>query len=113
MEIDTGAAVSLVSEETVNSSFMKDPTDVRLHTYTGEAVQGKSDDESYWRWDKSDPATAGSQVKWHSTLEQRLAPKTETWLENYFQFMFFTKLTASPEFLQISVYQRVRHFQQT
>ena len=45
MEIDTGAAVSLVSEETVNSSFMKDPTDVRLHTYTGEAVQGKSDGE--------------------------------------------------------------------
>ena len=43
MEIDTGAAVSLVSEETVNSSFMKNlplhPTDVRLHTYTGEAVQ--------------------------------------------------------------------------
>ena len=42
MEIDTGAAVSLVSEETVNSSFMKDlplvPTDVSLHTYTGEAV---------------------------------------------------------------------------
>ena len=43
MEIDTGAAVSLVSEETVNSSFMKNlplhPTDVRLPTYTGEAVQ--------------------------------------------------------------------------
>ena len=43
MEIDTGAAVSLVSEETVNSSFMKNlplhPTDVRLCTYTGEAVQ--------------------------------------------------------------------------
>ena len=43
MEIDAGAAVSLVSEETVNSSFMKDlplhPTDVRLRTYTGEAVQ--------------------------------------------------------------------------
>ena len=43
MEIDTGAAVSLVSKETVNSSFMKNlplhPTDVRLRTYTGEAVQ--------------------------------------------------------------------------
>ena len=43
MEIDTGAAVSLVSEETVNSSFMKNlplhPIDVRLRTYTGEAVQ--------------------------------------------------------------------------
>ena len=39
MEIDTGAAVSLVSEETVNSSFMKDlplhPTDVRLRTTRG------------------------------------------------------------------------------
>ena len=42
MEIDTGAGVSLVSEETVSSSFMKNlplyPTDVRLRTYTGEAV---------------------------------------------------------------------------
>ena len=42
MEIDTGAGVSLVSEETVSSSFMKYlplyPTDVRLRTYTGEAV---------------------------------------------------------------------------
>ena len=42
MEIDTGAAVSLVSEAMVNSSFMKDlplhPTDVRLRTYTGETV---------------------------------------------------------------------------
>ena len=42
MEIDTGAGVSLVSEETVNSSVMKKlplhPTDVRLRTYTGETV---------------------------------------------------------------------------
>ena len=42
MEIDTGAAVSLVSEETVHSSFMKDlpcqSTDIRLRTYTGEPV---------------------------------------------------------------------------
>jgi len=42
MEIDTGAAISLVSEETVHSSFMKDlpcqSTDVRLRTYTGESV---------------------------------------------------------------------------
>ena len=42
MEIDTGAAVSLVSEETVKNSFMKDlplhPADVRLRTYTGEVV---------------------------------------------------------------------------
>ena len=43
MEIDTGAAVSIVSEETVNSSpFLKclplQQTDVRLRTYTGEPV---------------------------------------------------------------------------
>ena len=42
MEIDTGAAVSLISEETVNSSSMKviplQPSDVRLRTYTGETV---------------------------------------------------------------------------
>ena len=42
MEIDTGAGVSLVSEETVNSPVMKklplQPTDVRLRTYTGETV---------------------------------------------------------------------------
>ena len=42
MEINTGAAVSLVSKAMVNSSFMKDlplhPTDVRLRTYTGETV---------------------------------------------------------------------------
>ena len=42
MEIDTGAGVSLVSEETVSSSFIKNlplyPTDVKLRTYTGEAV---------------------------------------------------------------------------
>ena len=42
MEIDTGAAISLVSEETVKSSHLKDvpllPSDVTLRTYTGEAV---------------------------------------------------------------------------
>ena len=42
MEIDTGAAVSLVSEHTVNNSFLKDlpchQTSVRLRTYTGESV---------------------------------------------------------------------------
>ena len=43
IEIDTGAAVSLVSENTVNSSpFLKclplQPTSVRLRTYTGEPV---------------------------------------------------------------------------
>ena len=42
MEIDTRAGVSLVSEQTVNSSFMKSlplhPTYVRLCTYTGEVV---------------------------------------------------------------------------
>ena len=42
MEIDTGADFSLISKETVSSSFMKnlplDPTDVRLCTYTREAV---------------------------------------------------------------------------
>jgi len=42
MEINTGVAISLVSEETVYSSFMKDlpcqSTDVVLHTYTGESV---------------------------------------------------------------------------
>ena len=39
MEIDTGAAVSLVSEETIKSSHLKNfplfLTDVTLHTYTG------------------------------------------------------------------------------
>ena len=43
MEIDTGAAVSIVSEDTVNSSpFLKclplQQTDVRLRTYTGQPV---------------------------------------------------------------------------
>ena len=42
MEIDMGAAASLVSKAMFNNSFMKDltlhPTDVRLHTYTGETV---------------------------------------------------------------------------
>ena len=42
MEIDTGAAVSLVGKETVRSSHLKNllllPTDVTLCTYTGEAV---------------------------------------------------------------------------
>ena len=43
MEIDTGAAVSIVSEETVNSSpFLKclplQQTDVKLRTYTGQPV---------------------------------------------------------------------------
>ena len=43
MEVDTGAAVSLVSEETVNnSSFLKylplKQTSVRLRTYTGQPV---------------------------------------------------------------------------
>jgi len=48
MEIDTGAAMSLVSEHTVNNSFLKDlpchQTNVRLRTYTGGdsvAVLGK------------------------------------------------------------------------
>ena len=44
MEIDTGAGVSLVSEEIVNSSVMKklsqQPTDVRFRTYTGETIPG-------------------------------------------------------------------------
>jgi len=42
MEVDTRAAVSLVSEHTVNNSFLKDlpchQTNVRLRTYTGESV---------------------------------------------------------------------------
>ena len=42
MEINTDAAVSLVTEETVKSSHLKDvplpPSYVTLHTYTGEAV---------------------------------------------------------------------------
>ena len=42
MEIDTGAVISLVSEETVHSSLMKDlpllPTDASLCIYTGEAI---------------------------------------------------------------------------
>ena len=43
MEVDTGAAVSLVSEDTVNNSpFLKSlplqQTSVRLRTYTGQAV---------------------------------------------------------------------------
>ena len=43
MEVDTGAAVSLVSEDTVNNSpFLKclplQQTSVRLRTYTGQAV---------------------------------------------------------------------------
>ena len=43
MEIDTGAAVSIVSEDSVNNSpFLKclplQQTDVRLHTYTGQPV---------------------------------------------------------------------------
>ena len=42
MDIDTGAGVSLVSEDTINSSVMKklplQSTDVRLRTYTRETV---------------------------------------------------------------------------
>ena len=42
MEIDTGAGVSLVSEEIVKSSHLKDgpliPSDATLHMYNGEAV---------------------------------------------------------------------------
>ena len=43
MKVDTGAAVSIVSEDTMNSlPFLKDlqlqPTSVRLRTYTGESV---------------------------------------------------------------------------
>ena len=42
MEIDTGVAIPLVSEETVKSSHLKDvpqlPSDVTLCTYTGETV---------------------------------------------------------------------------
>ena len=42
MEIDTSAAVSLVNEETVKSSHLKDipllPSDVTLRTYTREAL---------------------------------------------------------------------------
>lgn len=42
MKINVGAAVSLVSEETIKTSHLKDlpllPTDITLHTYTGQAI---------------------------------------------------------------------------
>ena len=42
MELDTGAAVSLISQETWQSRLHKIPlkeTDVRLKTYTGESIK--------------------------------------------------------------------------
>ena len=41
MEVDTGAALSLISEETFNSHFNfteLQPTDVQLRTYSGELI---------------------------------------------------------------------------
>jgi len=42
MELDTGAGVSIISQETYNRHFKEttlQPCDTRLHTYTGHPVQ--------------------------------------------------------------------------
>ena len=72
MEIDTSAAVSLVNEETVKSSHLKDipllPSDITLCTYTREAlsVLGKL----MVKVDKDEvtvtPATCNSQGRGHN-----------------------------------------------
>ena len=99
MEIDIGAGVSLVSEETVNSSFMKSlplhPTDVRLRTYTGEAVSvlGKLMVSVV-----KNKASIPLVVKGGSTtlLGRDWLQQFVSRLEDNFQFTFRTESTASP-----------------
>ena len=65
VEIDTGAGVSLVSEETVNSSVMKklplQPTDMRLRTLHNHSSARKANGFSSQRRGKHDRTTPSSQ----------------------------------------------------
>ena len=100
MEVDTGAAVSLVSEDTVNNSpFLKclplQQTSVKLRTYTGQAVSVLG--QLLVKVQYNDVTeTVSLQVVRGSGTTLLLATKISTGLENYFQTSHHAYPTGSP-----------------